>query len=117
MSCNNTIKQTCGDTTYATCVKFESSVSENSELFGETCLDAEEVIIDLYSLHDSVKEEINVSTLENTCITFTEPKTAASVITQMYAKLCELESLIEAQELIIAEQGAAITELQSQTCP
>ena len=116
MSCNK-IKQTCGTPTFAVCVRYEGSVSEHTLLTQTECLDTQEVIEDVYRLIGTIKEEIDVTTLENTCITFTTPKSPSSVISQMYNKLCELENLIESQASTIATMESQISLLQSQTCP
>lgn len=111
------IKHTCGEISYAKCTKYESTLSEYSSLSEDDCLDVEMVIEDLNSIVDAIKEDINLDSLENTCITFTEPKTVASVIEQMYNKICELQNTLAEQADLIATQGEAITALQEQNCP
>lgn len=112
----NKIKQTCGDFTYAKCTKYKGTLSEHSLLSEDDCLDIEMVAEDIYTLIDNIKEDINLDELENTCITFTEPKTPSSVITQMYSKLCELQSLVESQADLIETMQEQITNLQENNC-
>lgn len=117
-NCHGKNKHKCiGSETYAACQKYQGTVSEDSALFEETCLSTEEVIEDVYSMIDTINQEIDMSTLANTCITFTEPKTVLSVISQMYTKLCALEDLVETQaETILTMQGQ-IEDLETNTCP
>jgi hypothetical protein len=111
------IKYTCGSKTYGECVEIQTAPPAFSTLYESNCVSAEDSFIDLYSLIEGIKEEIDVSTLENTCITFTEPKTSSSVIEQMYNKICNLEELIIAQGELITTMQEEIDLLQSQTCP
>lgn len=115
MSCSK-IKQTCGEISYAKCTKYESNLSEHSSLSEDDCLDVEEVISDLNSIIDAIKEDINLDNLENTCITFAN-KTPSYVIEQMYNKICELQNTLTEQADLISTQGEAITALQEQNCP
>ena len=114
----NKIKYTCsGEAAFAECVNFEGTVSEDSGLFDQNCLSVEQVIEDVYSMIDTINQEIDMSTLGNDCITFTEPKTVSSVVYQMYLKLCALEDTIATQAQTIATMQLEITELQDGNCP
>lgn len=118
MGCNNKVKYTCnGGINYATCIEFQGVISENTLLLDTECADVQEVIEDLYKMIDVVKEEINFTTLENNCITFTEPKTPLSVVEQMYAKICELETVINEQASDILIMKDKIEVLETTTCP
>jgi len=111
------IKQTCGSITFSKCTKYEGTLSEHSSLSEDDCLDVEEVIEDLYSIIDGIKEEINLENLENTCITFTEPKTVSSVIEQMYNKICEMQNTLSEQADLIETLQEQVENLQEQNCP
>lgn len=116
MGCNNKVKQTCTKT-FAVCTMYEGSVSEHTLLEQVECLEIQEVIEDLYNIIDVIKEETDVTTLENTCITFTSPKTVASVIEQMYSKICEMQELITIQGETIVTMQEEIVSLQENLCP
>jgi len=117
MGCNNKIRYTCGEPkVYSECVTYQGVVSENSALFEQECLNAQEVIEDVYSMVDTIKEEIDLTDLENDCITFTTPKTPRSVISQMYNKLCELEDTVQSQAQLIETMQEQITDLQTNNC-
>jgi hypothetical protein len=116
-NCGGTIKNKCGTKVYGECVEIQTAPPIFSTLYEEKCVSAEESFIDVYSLIETIKEEIDVSTLENTCITFIEPKTPSSVIEQMYDKICELSNLLIAQEELITTMRQEIDLLQSETCP
>jgi hypothetical protein len=115
--CKSKIKQNCGTIVYASCVRYESEVSANSELDPQSgCISIEETTQDIYNQLDVLDEKIDMSSIESSCVTLTEPRTPASVITQLYDKLCELEATVEAQgQTIITLQGQ-IAELQSNPC-
>jgi hypothetical protein len=107
-NCGGTIKNKCGTKVYGECVEIQTAPPIFSTLYEEKCVSAEESFIDVYSLIETIKEEIDVSTLENTCIT---------VIEQMYDKICELSNLLIAQEELITTMRQEIDLLQSETCP
>lgn len=117
MGCNDKqIKQTCGVITYASCTRYESEVSKNSELTNG-CISIEETTQDIYNQLDKIDEKLDMSSLESDCIIFTEPKTPLSVIKQIYDKLCSLEDTVSSQgDLILTLQGQ-VAALQAQECP
>lgn len=116
-NCENKINLSCPpNSPYANCVRSEVTPPEFSTLTSE-CNSVDEVLSDLYEVIGGIKEEIDFSSLENTCITFTLPKTPLSVITQMYNKLCELESIVESQAEVIATHTNQIENLQNSECP
>lgn len=116
MTCNK-IRQTCGGVlTYSKCTKYEGILSEHSSLSEDDCLDIEQIAEDLYSIIDAIKEDINLENLENTCITFAN-KTPSYVIEQMYNKICELQTTLDAQTDLITTMQSQISDLQTQTCP
>lgn len=115
-NCNNKIKHNCGTITYSTCVRYESGVSNNSELT-EGCLSLEETTLDIYNQLDVIDGKIDVSELTSSCITLIEPKIIKSVLQQVLNKICELEDTIDTQEGLIETLQAQVAELQSNTCP
>lgn len=116
-NCENKINLSCPpNSPYANCVRSEVTPPGFSELTSE-CNSVDEVLTDVYTLIGEIKEETDFSSLENNCITFTLPKSPISVVTQMYNKICELESIIESQGEILATHTAEIDNLQNETCP
>lgn len=116
MKCNKTkLKNNCGNYIFAQCVKYESGVSENSELT-EGCLNLEETTLDIYNQLDDISEKLDMSLMNNDCIVFTEPKTPASVIKQMYDKLCALEDTVANQAALITTLQGQVLELQENPC-
>lgn len=115
--CGNKVKHTCGGVkTFALCTKYEGTVSEHSSLLEEDCLDVQEVIEDIYDITEDIYSKIDMSSLDNDCITFTEPKTVLSVITQMYQKLCQLQTTITEQQATIVTMQEEIDNLQENIC-
>jgi len=116
-NCENKINLSCPpNSPYANCVRSEVVPPEFSNLNSE-CNSVDEHIEEFYTLIGEIKYEINFSSLENECITFTEPKSPLSVITQMYNKICELEALLIEQGETIATHTSQIENLQNETCP
>jgi hypothetical protein len=116
MSCNNKTKNKCGSKNYASCIAYETPTPSFSSLYENTCTDIEETIEDIYTLIGGIKNEISVSSVANDCITFTNPKTINSVISQMYSKICSLEDIIATQSTTLSTQAAQILALQNNIC-
>ncbi len=117
MGCSNKqIKQTCGVITYASCTRYESGVSENSELT-EGCISLEETTQDIYNQLDAIDEKLDMSSLDNDCIIFAEPRTPTTVIRQLYDKLCSLEDIVTSQGTLILTLQGQVAALQAQDCP
>lgn len=110
-NCNN-VKKTCGTKNFASCIKLETPTPSFSIYYNNDCVDLEQAATEAYSLIGELKTNTSVEGLLNDCITFTTPKTTSSVIEQMYLKLCELEGLIIAQEIVIIDLQEQITALQ-----
>lgn len=117
MKCNkNKIKQNCGNIVYGVCTRYEGTVSDNSSLI-VGCLNLDETTQDIYDQLDAIDGQLNMASLENDCITFTEPRTPASVINQLYQKLCSLEDTVASQAQQILTLQGQVEELQQQNCP
>lgn len=117
-NCGNKVKHTCGGAqNFSVCVKYEGALSEHSSLSEEDCLDVQEVIEDIYSITEDIYTKIDMNSLINDCIVFTEPKTLHSVINQMYSELCQLKTLVQSQQTTIATMQQEIDNLQNNVCP
>jgi hypothetical protein len=116
MGCNNKIKNTCGTKSFATCVEYQGTVSENTTLEDIGCVDVQEVIEDLYAIVDIIKEEIDMSEVTSDCYTLPEPKTVKSLIEAILARLCaqqvQIDDLIEQ----VNTQAEEILALQENNC-
>lgn len=116
MNCKrNKIKQNCGNYIFAVCTKYEGDVSNNSSLTAG-CLNLEETTQDIYDQLDVIDSKLDMSSLNNDCITFTEPKTTASVIKDLYDKLCALEDTVNTQAGLITTLQGQVEELQQNPC-
>ena len=90
------VKATCtGETTYAVCTKYESSVNEDSKLKNIECKSVEETIEDIYEQ----LENASTSLLGNSCIEYTlttENKLVIkNVIKAFEDEICTLKQKIE----------------------
>lgn len=100
-NCGNKIKQTCGETTYASCVTWEGTPNTQSELFEEECLNVESVIQDQYDQIGEIKEEIDLTALGEACLEYVldEGKTTVkNVLLKFEEIICEQQSRINTLE-------------------
>ncbi len=110
-------KQKCtGSLLFSACTKYEKELPTFSKITDE-CVSIEDTTEDIYSIIGDLKSDIDVTGLENTCITFTEPKTPSSVIEDMYNELCSLKELVETQNTTISELTSRIVDLETNNCP
>lgn len=117
MTCNKINKEdTCPERLYASCTYYELGLSEDS-LITKDCPTIEDTTQDLYDLHDSVKDEIDVSSLGNSCITIVGDKTVKNFLIAIESKICEMGETIQSQADTIASMQTEITDLQNQNCP
>lgn len=109
--CNARVKHTCGSTTYATCVNYEGTVNENSELADASCLDIEETTQDIYSQ----LEQLNLSDLGKECLEYEKDDKnkikLISVLLTYEKEICKLKEELETAkntafcELLIKDCG------------
>jgi len=114
--CNNKIKHTCGTKNFATCIEYQGIVSDNTTLIQTSCLDAEDVIEDLYAIVDIVKEEINLSSITSDCDTLPTTKTVLTLIGYLVNNVCIQKAQIDALITQNATQAAEILALQENIC-
>lgn len=94
--CNNTVKHTCPETGYATCIAYETILPEFSELEG--CVSIEDTTTELYTLVGDIKDETDLSALGELCLSYTmvEGKLIVkNALLKFEEKICELETQIE----------------------
>lgn len=116
-NCNDKVKHTCGGVySFSTCTKYEGSLSGHSSLNEEDCLDIQMVAEDLYNITEDIHSKIDMSSLSNACIAFTEPKSLYSVISQIYLELCQLKTTVQSQQTTIETMQQEIDNLQNNIC-
>ncbi len=115
MSCDK-IKHKCGKEVFAVCTKYQGDISENSELFEEECLDVQQVIEDLYTMIDDIKEEIDLTDLDNECLTLPSTPTTKNVIQLLITTICQQQEQIQSQQELIETIQGQITDLQENNC-
>lgn len=117
MGCGDKIKYTCaGGKTFAACCETQVAIPEFSNL-QEGCLSVEDVLADTYQILENIIEDIDISSVMNDCITFTEPKKISSIIEQMYSKICDLVTENNEQSALIEELTTRITNVENNNCP
>lgn len=89
------IKNTCGTRIVAECVDYESTVNTNSSLAESDCLTIEETTEDIYTQ----LEEINLSALGESCLTYVETEDGKlivkNVLLKMEEEICTLKTELE----------------------
>lgn len=97
-NCSNTVKNTCGSTTYSTCVVFEGTPNSQSEIYENSCFDQEEVTQDIYNQIEEIKTQTDLSELGNACLEYTlnEGKIIVkNVLLKYEEEICNLKQEIE----------------------
>ena len=98
-SCQSSIKHTCGSTTYATCVSYESELPEFSEL---ECPSIEETTEELYNLVGEIKEQTDLSELGEKCLEYlldeNDKIVVKNVLLKFEEEICELEEKVNLLE-------------------
>lgn len=115
--CENKVKQNCGTVVYGSCVRYEKEVNTQSELDGLSCISIEETTQDIYNQLSIILGKLDMSSIENDCIVFSEPRTPISVIKQLLDKLCSLESIVSSQGALILTLQGQVAALQANVCP
>ena len=116
MSCSK-IKHNCGKEAFAKCTKYQGNVSETSALFEEECLDVEEVIEDLYTITDEIKEGIDLTALDNECLTLPTEKSVKNLIQFLITTICTLQEGLTTQQGLITTLQEQVADLQENNCP
>lgn len=119
MSCTGTkISNMCGVKSYAVCTFYEGSIPSFSSLVQEECVNIQEVSEDLYGIIETMKEESNLESLSDGCITYPSGTiTIAQAFQSQQNKICNLESLIVTMQSTIITMQQQIVELQENQCP
>lgn len=117
MNCNNKIKHTCGTKVISSCVEYQGTVSATSILFGNSCLDIQEIAEDLYSITDSIKINTDVTTVVSACQTLPLVKTTKTIIQFLLDRDCTQQSQITLMQADIVIMKAQILALQTNVCP
>ncbi len=115
MSCEGSLKQRCKKV-YAKCVAYESEVPDFSGLIEDECINIEEVADDLYELVGEIKEEIDLTELENSCLTLPVDLTVKNVIQLLIDTICTQQETIETMQTTITTMQASIEDLQANIC-
>lgn len=117
MDCGDKIKYTCaGGKTFAQCSEYQGDLPVFSSLT-TGCVSVEDAIQDIYGILLSVKTEVDMSTISNGCITFTNPKTVKSVVEELYEKICALQQKNEEQDSAIAALTLRVADVENNNCP
>jgi len=115
MACNDKVGQRCKKV-FGACVSYEKELPAFSEIEND-CPSIEEVAEDLYNIIGEMKEEIDLSSLTEECITLPTERTVLTVMQTLIDKICAQEEVIETLTENLATANAAILALQENLCP
>ena len=114
MACNDKIGQRCKKV-FGACVSYEKELPTFSQIEND-CPSIEEVGEDLYNLVGEIKEEIDLSSLTEECITLPTERTVLTVMQTLIDKICAQQTEINSLEEELATAQSQIEELQN-GCP
>ena len=115
-NCEDKIKASCPpNSPFANCVKSEITPPEFSGLTN-SCNSVDDVLGDLYEVAESIKEEIDLTTVTSECDTLPTVKTVITVIQYLVDNICTQKTQIDALIAQNATQAAEILALQSNIC-
>lgn len=90
----NKLSNTCTDTVFSTCVDYEGSLGENSNITSD-CVNIENVAEDLYQITDNIIDGIDVSELGG-CIAYSQEPTSIKEVLKKYEdEICALKQQVE----------------------
>ena len=113
-NCNDKTKIRCKKVD-ANCVNYGTALPEFSEL--GSCVTIAETTEELYSLIGGIKSEIELSTLEATCLTLPLTPTVKTLFQTLINTICTQQTQITNQASLIATIQAQIVAIQSNPCP
>ncbi len=116
MSCGDKIKQNCKKV-FGACVSYFGSIPDYSELATSECTTIEEIAQDLYENITIVKDEIDLSELENNCLVLPVELEVKSVIQFLIDTICEDRQAITDLQDQLSSLDARVTDIETNTCP
>jgi hypothetical protein len=93
----NKIKNTCTDSTFATCVDYENNLGENTKITVD-CVTLDDTTKDIYDLVDDLFELIDLSNLGESCMPYIGIVTIKSVLQRYEQEICDLKDRVEELE-------------------
>lgn len=113
----NKLSNTCTDTVFSTCVDYEGSLGENSNITSP-CINIEDVAQDLYQITDNIIDGIDVSELGG-CIAYSQEPTSIKEVLKKYEdEICALKQQVETLQTdficqaIVSDCGLNLSNLQ-----
>lgn len=95
----NKIKNTCTDSTFATCIDYENDLGENTNITSD-CVTIDDTTKDLYELVDALYDQIDLTGLGADCITYIGSKTLKEVLEKYEEEICELKTRVTELETV-----------------
>lgn len=106
----NKIEQTCGTSTFATCVSYEGTPNEVSLLSDDCSISAEEALQDIYIQ----LEEINLSELGESCLTYIENEEGRIIVKNVLLKF--QQEICTLKDQVLALQTTDICDKNISSC-
>lgn len=115
MNCGDKPNRRC-NTVEAACVKYDKEVPTFSSLVDDDCKSIEETTEDIYSILETIKEDIDLASVTSDCGTLPTQKTTIAFIQWMINKICALEEITTEQASTIETMQQQIEDLQTNNC-
>lgn len=93
----NKIKNTCTDSTFATCVDYENTLGENTKL-DQPCITLDDTTKDQYELIDELFETLDLVDVPSGCLTYTGEPDLKKIIEKYEEEICTLKEKVETLE-------------------
>lgn len=114
MSCNDKITIRCKKVD-ANCVQYDNILPSFSAL--DSCVTIAETTGELYNLVGQLKEDIDLSQLDNECLTLPSNITIKNLFQLLITTICIQKTTIDSIQVDLIEAQQAILLLQTNTCP
>jgi hypothetical protein len=105
----NKIKNTCPDSTFATCVDYENTLGDNTKL-NQPCITLDDTTKDLYELVDDLFDKVDLSEVPNDCLSYIGDKDIKKVVQKYEEEICMLK------EKVATLESTAICDMSIEPC-
>lgn len=102
---------------FSACAVYEGVIPEDSALYEEECVSIQDVGEDLYSITTQIKQDINVSGLDNECLTIPSGTKINQLLQILITEVCAQKELITSLQETVQSQQQEIEDLQQNNCP
>jgi len=112
--CSDKIKTRCKKVS-SECVSYDRDLPESSEL--TSCATIGETVEELYGVTETIKSEIDLTSLEEDCLTLPVTNNVKIMFQFLITTICGMKEEIDALQTLTTTHTQQITALQEEQCP